>query len=88
MPSCDKIQGETITNRYKVTMENPEDATDVIKIVDDFQSTVTDPSAVESKLEPLGDELVGSLSKQALLLVSLQNLQNCYITIYHSLDCV
>ena len=71
MPSCDKIQGETITNKYKVTLENPEDAKDVIKIVENYQLTVADPSAVESKLEPFGDELVGSLSKQALVLVSL-----------------
>ena len=71
MPSCDKIQGETITNKYKVTLKNLEDAKDVIEIVDNYQLTVTDPSAVDSKLEPLGDELVGSLSKQALVLVSL-----------------
>ena len=70
MPSCDKIQGETITNKYKVTLRNPEDAKDVIKIVESHQSIMHGLLEVESKLEPLGDELVGSLSKEALILVS------------------
>jgi len=64
MPSCNKIQRETITNKYKVTLENPEDAKDVIEIVENFQLTITDPLAVESKLEPSGDESVGNLSKR------------------------
>ena len=72
MPSCNKIQGETITNRYKVILENTKDAKDVIgiTIVENFQSTITDPSAVESRLKPSGDELAGNLSKKALFLVS------------------
>jgi len=70
MPSCDKIQGETISNKYKLTLRNPDDAKDVIKTVECHQSIMHGLSEVESKLEPLGDELVGSLSKQALLLVS------------------
>ena len=81
MPSCDKIQGETITNKYKVTLENPGDAKDVIEIVENYQSAVTDPSAVESKLELSGDELVGNLSKQALFLVSLVDL--CTKALHH-----
>ena len=70
IPSCNKIQGETITNRYKVILENTKDAKDVIEIVENFQSTITDPSAVESRLKPSGDELAGNLSKKALFLVS------------------
>ena len=71
--SCDKMQGETITNRYKVTLKNPEDAKKVKEMVECYQSNIPEPSEVQSKLEPLGDELVGSLSKQALVLVSLQD---------------
>ena len=40
------------------------------KIVENYQSIMPGLSEVENKLEPLGDELVGSLSKEALILVS------------------
>ena len=73
MPSCDKIQGETITNKYKVTLRNPKDAQDVIEVVENYQFITPGLSEVESKLKPLGDELVGSLSKETLILVSFQD---------------
>ena len=67
--TCDKIQGESFTHRYKVTLEDPRYAEDVIKLVEKYQN-MADPSEIISKLEPFGNELKGSLSKQALLLVS------------------
>jgi len=45
---------------------NPDDAKDVIKIVESHQSIMHGLSTVESKLEPLGDELVGSAYQSRL----------------------
>ena len=81
MPSCDKIQGETITNKYKVTLKNPKDAQDVIDIVENYQFITPGLSEVESKLEPLQNELVGSLSKEALILVSFQDVHKAIISL-------
>ena len=53
-----------------MTLRNPKDAQDVIEVVENYQFIAPGLSEIESKLEPLGDELVGSLSKEALILVS------------------
>jgi len=35
---CDKIQGESFTNRYKVTLKDPRDAEDAIELVEKYQN--------------------------------------------------
>ena len=36
-PLCDKIQGESFTHRYKVTLEDPRYDEDVIELVEKYQ---------------------------------------------------
>ena len=82
--TCDKIQGESFTHRYKVTLEDPRYAEDVMELVEKYQN-MADPSEIVSKLEPFRNELKGSLSEQALLLVRYHDYmhKNIYTTIVY-----
>ena len=77
MNTCDKLENFAVSNRYLIVLKEfdnaEEEAKRLIRIVDEYQSLITNTPTFTSKLTYLANinQLIGTLSNEAVSLVSI-----------------